>query len=677
MSAFAQHDRLLKINTRLGEDVLLLTHFDGEEKLSSGYQYQLRVLAQKHSADIDALLGKPVSVSLCEKGGAPRYFHGRISQIKEGNQEDPLLPAYHFRIVPWWWFLSLSSDCRIFQHQSVVDIFKTVCREHGFADYDLSGLRKTYSPIDYCVQYNETHQHFLQRLLDAAGIYYYFQQAQNKHTMRLVDCFSALIKERRLFTVKNNRQHSPYLSDWQSCESCQASQFSLSDYNFQTPAVDLFSSQNDKKDVSGMKEMEQFIYPGAVSTKMAGTCKLKQMADSLKWANHTCRGESDYLQLQAGLRFDLADDEIGGQSGEYYIESIDHRAHDVTHLSGDGATASAPQFYHNTITCIRDLYPYCPSPEAQKPVMPSVQTAKVVGDYVDQLGRVNVQFHWDRFDKNKAHSRAWLRVLQGVAGKQFGTQFMAHTGQEVIVQFIHGDPNRPLVAATLRNADHLSAYLLPDEQNLLGFNGYSPKNKKTGPGHEIKFDDTPGQENLVIKSQKALVQIVAQDCVEQIEDGEKTIIGRNQLVDILRQAGKWRATRVKLQVGSSQLFISRAGVVIQSSAVKIQAKDVGALQPAARLGDHHQCPDIHPNGSPHVGGPIISGSETVTINQLPAACQGDKAQCHDCVDTIIQGAQGLLINGKPAAKLNDKLAHGGRIITGSSTVLWGEAGSMD
>ena len=672
MNRITQQNRLLKINTTLDEGALLLTHFEGEERLSSGYHYQLRVLVQDSNIRIDTLLEQPVSVSLCEEGRVLRYFHGRINHVSEGNRDCSHLREYQVSLVSWWWFLSLSSDCRIFQQQSVIDIFKTLCQARGFSDYDFSGLKQTYLPLEYCVQYNETSQHFLQRLLESAGIYYYFRMEKNKHTMMLVDCLSALPKSSEPVIMRNQSHHQAYLHAWQSRVSCQVSRLGIADYHFQTPNVCLLSYLNNKNHLSSMRDFEQFTYPGQISTKSEADRKLKQMLASFKWAGYTHDVEGNYLHLYAGLCFNLAEHDQTDRLGQYYIERIYHRAHDVTHLARVRSSTLVPQYYQNDFTCIRDLYPYRPKCKTKKPVMPSMQTAKVIGGFVDQYGRIKVQFHWERSGKDEQYTRCWLRVLQKVAGNQSGIQFIPRIGQEAIVQFLHGDPDRPLVTGALSNADRLSAYLLPGERHKTGFYSRFLNSCQVNEGHKFEFDDTPNQENLMIKSQKDLTQIILNDCTEQIGDGEEVTIHQDKCVEILNQHAELQAKTIKFQVGNSQILINSQDVVINSSAVKILAQGAGTLQPAARVGDQHQCPKINFDGSPHVGGSIIKGSSSVTMNHLPAARLGDKVQCHGSVNSIVQGANNILINGKPAAKLNDKLAHGGVITTGSPSVLLGE-----
>jgi len=679
MAQITQTNRLLSLHTPLGENTLILTELTGTERLSTPFELQLTALSQQKSLDTNRLLGQPVTITLNYRQQTPRYFHGITKQIKQGNQDDAGYQTYQLTIVPWLWFLCLSRNCRVFQNQSVVDIFKTICREHGFNDFNLSSLTKRYPPLNYCVQYNESALQFISRLFEQAGIYYYFNFKKDCHTLVLIDNSQKLPKDKLNITYSNNAHNSQHLHQWKSEQCFSSHTYSSNDYNFKTPKLNLYTQIKGTKPspkIMGAIQLEQFTYPGQFSSKMQGDQINKSALQAANWQTHCVYANGNYTHFYAGLNFKLTAHQDQTALGRYYIQSVSHQAHDFTHLNHLPEHQQCPQLYQNTLCCISEQYPYAPPLSTKKPIIDGSQTATVVGPkgkaiYTDKYGRIKIQFHWDRLGKFDEHSSCWVRTLQAFAHHNWGSQFIPRLGQQVIVQFIDGDPDKPVVIGSAHTGTQQQPFPLPQQQTQSGIKTRSLGSENPNHCNILRFDDKPNHEQLYLQAQKDLTIEALNDYCELTGQGKTTVIDQQQLIKALNGNATISANKITLQVGASSLIINDSGITLKSPTVKLLAKGAGAKKPAARVGDQHSCPKLTAV-TPHCGGPILKGSPNVLINKQQAARQGDSAHCLTATDQIKQGTNNITINGKPAAKLNDKMKHGGIISSGSPNVIIGE-----
>ncbi|WP_035056448.1 type VI secretion system Vgr family protein [Andreprevotia chitinilytica] len=418
---------------------------------------------------------------------------------------------YVLTLRPWLWWLSLASNNRVFQNKSTPDIVKAVFAVHSFTDYKLS-LNATYTAREYCVQYGESDFAFVSRLLEEEGIFYFFTHTAGTHTLVLADnndAFAACpnaatipfkpgeMGERELHAIRGGQLRQQAVSTGHR----------TTDYEFTTPATALYTQALA---VDG--PLSQYDHPGSYTVKATGDTLAKQRVDALRTQALRFVGESDCRWLIPGYTFTLSGHDSDAANIEWLVTGV---SHEVDHRG-----------YSNRFEAIPKATPYRPPRRTPKPFM-HTQVATVVGKageeiWTDQYGRIKIQFPWDRDGGNDEKSSCWVRVVQAWTGKSFGAQFIPRIGQEVIVTFIDGDPDRPLVAGCVYNGDNTLPYALPDNQTQSGIKTNSSKGG--GGFNELRFEDKKGSEEVFIQGQKDLNLNVLNDVTRTIGHNETSTV---------------------------------------------------------------------------------------------------------------------------------------------------------
>src|SRR3990167_9277171 len=507
MPTYTQDNRLIAIDTPLGKDVLLLSGFHGMEGLSTPFRLELDLLSENHSIPFKDIIGKNVSVSVVLATGEKRYFHGLISRFSQGRGSsdegrDLKLARYTATMVPWFWLLTRTADSRIFQNLSIPEIVEKIFKEKGFLDYK-NKLHGSYDKWDYCVQYRETYFNFICRLLEEEGIYYFFEHENKKHTLVLTDTpeeHKPCLKQEtaRYQLSAGGWLEEDTLSSLEVMQEIKPGKYTLKDFNFETPNTDLKVESPSQK-AMGPGEREIYDYPGGYGKRARGDKLANIRMQEEEAGITTITGSSDCRAFTSGYKFDLKD---------YYRKDMNNKAYVLTSLShsarqGYATEDAASEFsYVNNFTCISFDVPYRPPRRTPKPVVEGVQTAIVVGPsgeeiYTDEHGRVKVQFHWDREGKNNDKSSCWIRVSQVWAGGGWGAMHIPHVGHEVIVNFIEGDPDMPIITGRVYHGNNKPTYELPGEKtkNVLRdrSNNELVMNSKEG-GEKIELRDKYGNE---------------------------------------------------------------------------------------------------------------------------------------------------------------------------------------
>jgi type VI secretion system secreted protein VgrG len=516
--SLSQENLWATVSTGAGKDVFRLRELWGEERLSGLFRFDVELDSDDDSVDFSKVVGKPGVVTVTFPGGGKRYFHGIVTRIRQGTT-DPGVTRYVLELRPWTWLLTRSSGCQIFQDMSVPDILEQVFKDAGFSDFK-SSLKATYAKREYCVQYRETAFDFVSRLMEEEGIFYFFEHTDSAHTLVLADDASAHSDCPGLSEV-SYRGTSTGAHDVDVVSSCDIEKnvttaaYSLEDYSFETPSTDLEAK-------AGSGKLARYDYPGGYAKKADGEQVAKIRLGAHAADADLLSGESFCPSFCAGYTFTLQDHPRSDVNRAYALRSVEH------HLS--------QARYRNSFAALPSDVTFRPHPTTEHPVIAGTQTARVVGKsgeeiWTDKYGRIKVLFHWDRLGKGDENSSCWIRVAQGWAGKQWGAFFLPRIGQEVVVSFLEGDPDRPLVTGSVYNAEQTVPYGLPANQTR---STVMSNSSKGGEGfNEVRFEDKKDSEELYVHAQKDMTTEVLNDATTTVKNNRTVTVSEgNETHDV-------------------------------------------------------------------------------------------------------------------------------------------------
>jgi type VI secretion system secreted protein VgrG len=517
--AIAQAHRRIAISTPLGKDVLLLRGFNGSEAISQLFHFDLDLLSENNSIQFQDVVGKNVTLRIYDANGGQRYWNGFISRFSQGAQ-DRRLTAYRAQMVPWLWFLTRTADCRIFQNLKVPDIIQKIFTDLKFHDFKLR-LYGDFTPRDYCVQYRETDFNFVSRLMEEEGIFYYFKQEDGKHTLILANDPAAHDpcpnqKTARYDFRGGNIVYEDVVTEWFHQEEFRPGAWAQTDYNFETPSTSLAVT------VSGKNPYEIYEYPGQHRVRPAGDKLAKIRLQEQTVPGAVIQGGGGCRYFSSGYQFTLQDHYRADLNQAYVLTSVRHMATQGASYQV-GAGGGEELTYRNSFECIPFSTPFRPPRVTPEPFVQGCQTAVVVGPggeeiYTDKHGRVKVQFHWDREGKKNENSSCWIRVSHPWAGQGWGAISIPRIGQEVIVDFLEGDPDQPIIVGRVYNAEQMPPFGMPGGAVVSGVKSNSTKGG--GGFNEISLNDTKGTE---------LINIHAQfDQQKKVEHDERVNIGNDR-----------------------------------------------------------------------------------------------------------------------------------------------------
>ena len=534
MATPTQATRNIALATPLGDDVLLLRSFSGIERLSETFEYDLDLVSQDKAIQFKDVVGQNVTLRLNLPEGDPRCFNGYISRFEQ-VAPDPEADFFEYRaiMVPWLWFLTQTADCRIFQEKTVPDILEEVFGELGFTDYE-KRLSASYRKWGYCVQYRETDFNFVSRLMEQEGIYYYFKHEDGKHT--LVLCDSKSVHEP--FAGYENIDFRPRVessafgrrvTEWSVLQEVQPGKYVHTDYNYEKPKLSLLTSSEIEKD-HAQAGAEVFDYPGEFPETGDGDQYAKIRMEELAGDFEICNGSGKARGIAVGHKFTLENHPLDSQNREYLVTA-------TSIMAGGGAYETAgdeQDEFSCSLTAIDAAVQYRALRKTRKPSIQGVQTAIVVGpsgeeNYTDKYGRIKGQFHWDRYGQADENASCWIRVAQSWAGKKWGALFMPRIGQEVIVEFIEGDPDRPIVTGRVYNDECMPPYL-PDHPTKSTVKSLSSKGG--GGFNELRFEDKKGEEQIFIHAEKDHHTRVKNSIYESIGNEKHLTVKKHQFSKI-------------------------------------------------------------------------------------------------------------------------------------------------
>ena len=576
-----QTDRSIAIGTPLDEEALILTGFSGTEQLGRPFQYRLELLSEDFGILFQDIVGENVTVRLDLADDQTRYFNGFVSRFVQTYPRGRYA-RYEAEVVPWLWFLTRTSDCRIFQEMTVPDIIMQVFRDHGFTDFE-DRLTGNYATWDYCVQYRETDFSFVSRLMEQEGIYYYFQHENGKHTLVLCDSMGKHEAyegyEQIPFRPLGDQSHlHEKISTWTLEQQIQPGVFAHSDFDFESPKKALRTSSSIARE-HAVPDFEIYDYPGEFTEFDDGESYARVRIEEIQSQFEVVRAETEARGICPGFKFELTDHPREDQCREYLVTSASYRM-ELDEFDAVGEPAGRGPIYSSSFTGISTEESFRPARLTPKPVIQGPQTAIVVGSsgeeiHTDEYGRVKVQFHWDRYGEGNENSSCWIRVSQPWAGKKWGFMYVPRIGQEVIVEFLEGDPDRPLITGRVYNGEAMPPYDLPANKTISTIKSNSSKGG--GGFNEIRFEDKKGDEQIFIYAQKNQDLRINNNEYETVGNDRHLVVGNDQVEhvknnreelvdnDHIEEVGNDRNLKVggkeAREIGGSHSFVVKGDVI--------------------------------------------------------------------------------------------------------------------
>ena len=593
---YTQANRVISIDTPLGKDVLLLRGFTGQEGLSQLPRFDLDLMTEGPPVKFQDIIGQRVTLTVEISESQHRFFNGFISRFAQTGSEKGVI-YYRAEMVPWLWFLTRTADCRIFQQKTIQQVIEKIFNDLGFTSkeyrFDLTDPKGTFSePLEYCVQYRETDYNFVARLLEQYGIFYFFEHEEKQHTLVLANTPTAHaplpIQPKVKYDPDGNELHEDdVITSMEFEKELRPGKYCHTDYDYKDPGTKLIEHEPSVVDIGGNGKYEIYDYPGEYLLKTDGAKLAKIRMQEEEAQHYIVTGSSRCRDFTSGYKFDLTDFKPESFNETYLLMDVQHVA-SVGETYSTEAGAENQESYSNTFTCIPHSVPFRPPQVTPKPVVQGPQTAVVVGPpneeiWCDEYGNVKIQFHWDREGKNDENSSCYVRVSQLWAGQGWGAMYIPRIGQEVIVECLEGDPDRPIITGRVYNGKQKPPYPLPDEKTKSTIKSNSSKGG--GGSNEFRFEDKKGSEEIYLHGQK--------DWTIGIENDKNQTVGHDETLDV----GNNRTKTVKVD----------------------QSEDVGANKTIHVGADHTETIDA--NKTLTVGGnhtETVTGNETITVNTASA-----------------------------------------------------------
>jgi type VI secretion system secreted protein VgrG len=539
----------VSMDTPLGQ-ALTFRSMGGFEGLSQPFVYELEVFALRSDIEPEELLDKPVTVHFDPTGDEShrRHWNGRVVRFQYLATDDDGHSHYRLTLRPWLWQLTLSSDCRVFQNMTVPDIVTQVFQNRGFTDFETS-LSETYPLREYVVQYREADFQFVSRLLEREGIHYFFRHSDGKHVLVLAD--SALAHspapgcESLPFASADEHRDSTmqYVRRWTANAQIETGAYSHADFDFTKPRVALYASRRSSDDAAlAPADIGQYEHPGGFTSFADAETYARLRLDQVRRGTLGCTGDTNAGGLTVGATFALIEHPREDQNRKYLVVSARCSLH-AAEVRSHRRSEVAP--FGCSFASIDAKTTFRPPISTPRPTVRGPQTATVVGPagkeiWTDEYGRIKVQFHWDRQGQHDEKSSCWVRVAQAWAGGSWGAVHVPRIGHEVIVDFLDGDPDRPIVTGSVYNGANMPPYNLPEHQTQSGIRTRSTPGGSEANANEIRFEDAIGEEDLYVQAERTQTTLVkasqsitiGTDRNLTVGASEKIAIGKGRMTDI-------------------------------------------------------------------------------------------------------------------------------------------------
>ncbi|OMH25758.1 type VI secretion system Vgr family protein [Motiliproteus sp. MSK22-1] len=583
--SITQSDRIISIESPLGADVLVFRRMTGHESLGKLFEYNLEMLSEDSNIRYTDILGQNLTVILEAEDGGIRYFNGFVSQFDYTGTSDRYA-VYKATIKPWLWFLTRTADCRIFQDQDVTAIVQAVLRDNGFSDFELA-VSRTCVTRKYCVQYRETDFSFISRLLEEEGIYYYFRHQAGKHILVLTDDISSHESSGTIlyYPPEQDRRDEQHVDYWQTHTKVKSGKYVATDFDFIKPKKSL-ESRSSSPGSYDHSDDEIFDYPGKYYEKGPGDSLTRIRLEEIQAVAEQGDGRGNTSKITTGKLFELSNYPRIDQNIEYLVTETELEICSDDYISQSASSSHSPvpseantvaetsiddpvkDVYRCQFKALKQTIPFRSESVTRKTRVEGPQTAIVVGPageeiYTDEHGRVKVQFHWDRYGTSDENSSCWIRVSQNWAGKQWGAVFLPRIGQEVIVDFLEGDPDRPIITGRVYNGDNPTPYGLPANKTQSGIKSRSSKGGSGDNFNELRFEDKKGVEEIYFHAEKDFNRVVENNDTLKVgfskkEPGDQTIdinndrtetVGHNETISIGNDRTETVANNETINIG--------------------------------------------------------------------------------------------------------------------------------
>jgi type VI secretion system secreted protein VgrG len=528
-------ERAVRLTTALG-DKLRFRRMTGEEGLGRPFQFEIELGSDDAAIDLADLLGTAVAVDIGILGGGKRHFHGLVARagfVGFGSDE----ARYRVSVRPWLWFLTRTADCRIFQDKTTPDIIHAIFDKYTDSSVHVEDrLQGSYTSRNYCVQYRETDLDFVDRLLQDEGATYFFVHDADKHTLVLADAPEAYhacpdYEKVPYFPLSAQaRRERDHVNGWDAQAEVRTGSFAHTSFDFERSRTDLLTRRDLPLTQAGWAEGEVYDYAGNYTVRDLGQQTADRRLEADQAEHRLAFGEGTAAGLAAGFRFTLARYPRDDQNIEYLVREVAHEVVDPAYRSGEEGGQEV-EVYRCRFTAMPADVPYRPALVTSRPLIRGPQTAIVTGPageeiWTDRFGRVKLQFHWDREGKRDERTSCWVRVSQLWAGTAFGGIHVPRIGQEVMVEFLEGDPDRPIVTGRVYNDQAMPPYGLPANATQSGIKSNSSKGG--GGSNELRFEDKKGAEQVWLHAQKNEDIVVENDKTEKVGHDETIGIGNDR-----------------------------------------------------------------------------------------------------------------------------------------------------
>ncbi|MEO5369661.1 MAG: type VI secretion system tip protein VgrG [Magnetococcus sp. DMHC-1] len=573
-----QQGRWLLLESPLGKDALILTAFEGDEAVSRPYSIRLTVLSIRTDLQAKDVLGKAFTASIRRHDNKFRLFHGLARSLATSPVVIRGYREYTIELVPWLWFLTLRSDCRIFEHKTAINVIRSVFEAAGYGDFDDSGMHGKHPIREYCVQYRESDFDFVSRLMEEEGIFYFFRHEAGRHVMVMGDQISAYVtSDQKLVSFSDAPHNFDAITEWQPESRFFSGKAARRDYDFKSASV-ISSSTSTVIGVPDFHWFESYDYPGGseIKANLEGLTLLRMEEEELQYQE--VYGKSTCQSFTPGYTFIIEKHPSKEEVGKgYCLTAVRHWSVDETHIM-DGS----PPSYSNTFHCIPKQVIYRPPRITPKALVRGPQVALVVGPegeeiHTDAHGRIRVRFFWDR----KSGQSCWTRVAQAWAGKGWGTLFIPRVGMEVVVNFLEGDPDRPLVVGAVYNGKNPPPYTQPAKASRSGIKTRSTKGGGEANFNELSFDDTKGAEEVYLHGEKNFNRVVENNDSLHVGNDQTITIKKNRTEKV--ESGNESVTiasgnRAVVVAGNDSLTVSKGNKTTEVSSGKVSVKAMQAIE---------------------------------------------------------------------------------------------------
>jgi type VI secretion system secreted protein VgrG len=588
-----QNKRLFKLNTfaQAGDEDLMLEHFSGTEGLSRLFQMDLALLSQRTNVKLKSLIGRPATVEIELADGSTRYINGYINRFSSRGSDGGIV-RYSAVLGPWLWMLTCRFDSRIFQGKTVQDVVTEVFGQFGALPKFEFRLSKPLKQHSYITQYRESDFNFVQRLLESEGLFYYFEHTADSHLMIIADDSSTLMplpeQPQIRFHSASVTETADAITQWSATRQLQSGKIAVRTFDYRQPRNFLPVTMQSINEQGDVDSFEIYDFPGQYThgTYEDGEALVRNRVEALELLGKTFYGDSNCRAMKPGFTFELTqhyEHDLGSaENRQFLLISVEHSGSN-NYMTGDQAG------YLNKFVCVRKKIAYRPQLTTRKPSINGPQTAIIVGPpgeeiYTDELGRVKVQFHWDRYGEFNDKSSCWVRVAQSGASGGFGSILIPRVGDEVVVVFLDGNPDRPLIMGSLYNSQNTPPWSLPANKTQSGFLTRSMKGKG-GNANFFRFEDKAGAEQVIVHAERNMDT--------EIEADESHKVGGNRQIkvegkhsetikletSIAVEDGSYyvtvdkgevkikAATSITLEVGASKLVMNQDGTITLSGIV--------------------------------------------------------------------------------------------------------------